>query len=394
MTRFLHTSDWHLGSTLFGQSRLGHSQAMLDGLRDLIVRDRVDCLLVSGDIFDSPNPPVAAQDQYFSFLDSLQGTSCTQVVAISGNHDSASLLAAPRALLSRLGIQVAGRAGQDGEIIPAGDDAVVLAVPFIHDGDLGPRLAGTSLEERQQEYREEVRAHIRSLVDQAGKDFPGRTILAMAHAFLTGSAMSGGKDEPHYVGNLGSLPADIFPPEIRYVALGHIHRPQQVRAAMPMRYSGSPYPIDYGEADERKEVVEIDVTSGGKPVVRAVPLSAFCRLASIEGDLPALKERLRELAATGEETWVEAAYTGTTLPTALRKELAAACENTSIVLQNVVDKGGLERASRAGAEDVVDLTTLTPRQVFRMKLDEQRLDDGEKTVLQELFDQVLREVEA
>ncbi|MDY6344439.1 MAG: exonuclease subunit SbcD, partial [Sphaerochaetaceae bacterium] len=162
MSRLLHTSDWHLGAPLAGEVRTDHFQTMLEGLLKLICERKVTCLLVAGDVFDVSSPPVSAQNQYFDFLARLKDTPCSEVVIISGNHDSARFLAAPAAPLGRLGIHVVSGTETDSSLVPVGTDTVVLAVPYLRDGSLGT-IPGTSEAERSANFIQMVREYLAGL---------------------------------------------------------------------------------------------------------------------------------------------------------------------------------------------------------------------------------------
>jgi len=104
--KILHTSDWHLGQKFLSKDRIDEHQSALDWLRQTIIEQEIDVLLVSGDIFDIGNPPSYARHLYYRFLTSLQGTYCRHVVITGGNHDSPSMLNAPKELLEILNVYV------------------------------------------------------------------------------------------------------------------------------------------------------------------------------------------------------------------------------------------------------------------------------------------------
>ncbi|MEO5348018.1 MAG: exonuclease subunit SbcD, partial [Magnetococcus sp. YQC-9] len=111
--KICHTSDWHLGHTLRGQRRDIEFSAFLDWLLATLHRERVEALLIAGDLFDSATPTHRAQELYYRFIARVASTGCRHVVVIAGNHDSPTLLDAPKALLSALEIHVIGTALAD-----------------------------------------------------------------------------------------------------------------------------------------------------------------------------------------------------------------------------------------------------------------------------------------
>lgn len=386
MSRLLHTSDWHLGAPLVGETRTDHFQAMLAGLLKVIQERKVTCLLIAGDVFDVSNPPVSAQNQYYDFLASLRDTSCGEVVIISGNHDSARFLAAPAAALSRLGIHVVSDTETDSALVPVGDDVVVLAVPYLRDGSL-ETTPGASEEERSAGFINMTRTHLAGLSSLARRRYPGRRQVVMAHQFLVGSAMDNGKEEIDYVGSLPPLPSSVFPPEVDYVALGHIHKPQVVRGAMPIRYSGSPMAIDFGESGQTKQVVLVDTDPW---TITPIDLPTFANLRRISGSLPELEEALDEMASTSGPVWVAATYTGDHPVAELRRNLFDRVKGTNVHLAQVLDKQAWY--SRSHREEVVDLKTLTPEQVFERRLEEGNFDEKTGRMLRSLFAEILHDI--
>ena len=386
MSRLLHTSDWHLGAPLVGEVRTDHFQNMLEGILKVIRERKVTCLLVAGDVFDVSSPPVSAQNQYFDFLDRLRDTTCGEVVIISGNHDSARFLAAPAAPLGRLGIHVVSEAGADSALVPVGSDVVVLAVPDLRDGSLAT-IAGTTEAERSANFIQMVRQYLAGLSATAKSRYPGRRQVVMAHQFLVGSAIDDGRKEIDYVGSLPPLPSSVFPPGVDYVALGHIHKPQVVRGAMPIHYSGSPMAIDFGESGQTKQVVLVDTDPW---TITPVDLPTFANLQRINGNLSELEDSLDRIASSPDPVWVAATYTGDHPVTELRRRLLERVAGTNVHLMQVLDMQAWH--NRAAREEVVDLKPLTPSQVFERRLESERFDEETARMLRSRFEEILRDI--
>ena len=143
--KIIHTSDWHLGQRLLFNERGEEQQMALDWLREVIIAEKADALIVAGDIFDNGNPPHPARKLYYNFLTSLLHTTCRHVVVVAGNHDSPGMLDAPRELLEYLNIRVVGAAAENFqqhclELKSAKGklEAVVVAIPFLRDRHLLP----------------------------------------------------------------------------------------------------------------------------------------------------------------------------------------------------------------------------------------------------------------
>lgn len=143
MLRILHTSDWHLGRSLYGKSRYNEFEAFLNWLAELIAQEHIDVLLISGDVFDTTTPSNKAQELYYFFLARIAKTGCRKVIVIAGNHDSPTFLDASKAILKALDVEVIGYAGSDpeSEVIAVRDinnkvELVVCAVPYLRERDI------------------------------------------------------------------------------------------------------------------------------------------------------------------------------------------------------------------------------------------------------------------
>ncbi|MEM5788086.1 MAG: exonuclease subunit SbcD, partial [Syntrophobacteraceae bacterium] len=136
--KILHSSDWHIGRTLYGRKRYDEHAAFLDWLGELIRKESVEVLVVAGDVFDTGAPSNRAQELYYRFLCSVAGTTCRHVVVVAGNHDSPSFLNAPRDLLRYLNVHVVGciSGSCSDEVLvlrnPDGEEEmIVCAVPYL-----------------------------------------------------------------------------------------------------------------------------------------------------------------------------------------------------------------------------------------------------------------------
>jgi exonuclease SbcD len=311
--KILHTSDWHIGHTLYAKKRYDEHEQFLHWLKAIICERDIDALIVAGDVFDNGAPGGQAQRLYYDFLTSLLGTCCKTVVVVAGNHDSPTLLEAPAGVLERLNIHTIGLPGEpERHVIPlqntAGEvDALCVAVPYLRKNEL-VRLEDDSenSDERivratAQFYRDAVGAALREK-EQYG-DVP---IVATGHLFAAGALRSEGDGVRElYVGSLGQVGVDIFPPEIDYVALGHIHGAQRVAGRDNIRYCGAPLPMSFGET-AKKCLLEVDFNNSMN--INEIEVPAFARLEAVRGGREEILNRLSELA--GEDVWVEVTYTG------------------------------------------------------------------------------------
>ena len=228
--RLLHTSDWHLGKRLFDKERYDVFEKFLAWLLSTIRQERVDTLIVAGDIFDTAVPTNKSLRLYYDFLSQLTSSECRHVVIVSGNHDSPTLLEAPKEILENFGVHVIGGAeSPEDEVIELKDKAgnlegVVCAVPFLRERDI-LRLKDDSTLSRAEEIQLAVENHYKSVVKAAIDRMGAKRVplIATGHLFTVGSPKGEDVNEL-YIGATGAVPVNIFPSEIDYLALGHIHR--------------------------------------------------------------------------------------------------------------------------------------------------------------------------
>jgi exonuclease SbcD len=176
--RILHTADWHLGARLVERDRLPEHAAFLDWLIETLRVEKIDALLVSGDVFDAANPPQDAVALYFDFLKRLADLKTVKAVITGGNHDSASHLNAPRELLKRFDVHVFGHAGEN-NVVDLGA-AVVAAVPFLRERDLRQATAGETITAVHEQVRAAIRAHYATQLTTCRALAQGRLVIAWA----------------------------------------------------------------------------------------------------------------------------------------------------------------------------------------------------------------------
>lgn len=319
--RILHTADWHLGHTLHELSRELEHRCFLTWLLDALDEHQIDALLVAGDIFQTANPSAAAQEIWYGFLaQARQRFPKLDIVVVGGNHDSAARLDAPRPLLQAQNIFMVGglprtahRAldmerllaplhGADGEV-----KAWVAAVPYLRIADLprsgtddealGPE-EGTATEDPLIHGVRQVYAEVIAAARQRRE--PGQALVAAGHCYLTNTQLSEMSERRILGGNQHALPADIFPPDVAYVALGHLHLPQRVGADR-VRYSGSPIPLSLGEREYPHQVLLVELDGAQLASVTSLPIPRTVDLLRVpERDALPLAEVLPLLEALPE----------------------------------------------------------------------------------------------
>ena len=294
--RVLHTADWHLGQHfLTGQERTTEQQAFLDWLLLTVQAQAIDTLVIAGDIFDTQSPSYTAQELYYTFLVKMQRTGCRDIVVVGGNHDSPTMLNASRQLLRQLRIHVVGGVPTDPAeqvLHLAGPDGrpglVVCAVPFLRDRDIRLAVAGETPDDRQIRIRQSIAGHYAALSEMdvvrrlREQDVP---VLATGHLYAAGGETREGAERDVHIGGLGLVGAEHFPLAFDYVALGHLHRPQVVGGRAHIRYSGSPVPLSFTEADDKQQVLLLEFKGAGAPSIMALPVPVARRLQRFHGTL-------------------------------------------------------------------------------------------------------------
>ena len=350
--RVLHTSDWHIGRTLYGRKRYEAFEAFLTWLAGTIQQNEIDALLVAGDVFDTSAPSHRAQELYYRFLCRVATSSCRHVIVVAGNHDSPSFLNAPKELLKALDVHVVGSATSnlEDEVLvlrneQATPELIVCAVPYLRDRDIRVAEAGESVEDKERKLIDGIRTHYATVADLAeqkrkelGGDIP---IVGMGHLFTAGGqTVDGDGVRELYVGSLAHVTAEIF--RFNYLALGHLHVPQKVNGAETIRYSGSPLPMGFGEAKQQKSICQAEF-HGTSVSVQRIDVPVFQRLERVKGDWDGISSRILELSATGSQGWLEVIYEGDEVIGDLRERLDAAISGTQMEILRIKNKRIIDR---------------------------------------------------
>ena len=403
--KLLHTSDWHLGRTLYGKKRYVEFHAFLDWLVLQINHTQPDILLICGDVFDTTTPSNKAQELYYQFLCKVAAdTSCQHVVIIGGNHDSPTLLNAPKELLKQLKIHVVGNISPDyrDDVLELKDvngttQALVCAIPYLRDRDIRILDEYELAEDKDKnfmhaikDYYSKVCEHAELVRQQLERPVP---IIATGHLFVTGGKTL--KDDgvrELYVGSLAQFGANDFPHNIDYLALGHLHVPQIIASKDNYRYSGSPLAMGFGEARQQKIIIEANVNVGNV-TVNEIAIPKFQSLERIAGDLDTIKLALTNLINREESIWVEVDYTGREIVTNLQQELQTIILNTQVELIKIHNSQLLAQVlSSAEYDGSIELANLNPEQVFDKCLTMNNIPTEQQEELKECFAQIMQDL--
>lgn len=290
MIRILHTADWHLGQTFFGYDRTQEHEHFLDWLAGVLTKNKIDVLIVAGDVFDVSNPSAASQRMFYRFIHRVTTENPRlQLVVVAGNHDSAARLESPLPLLQEMRTEIKGIVRkQNGKIDyehllvelknAAGEvEALCLAVPFLRQGDY------PVVETEGNPYAEGVKELYARLLKYAlKKRTDGQALVAVGHLLATGSEIAE-KDhsERIIIGGLESVSPESFPEQIVYTALGHIHKAQRVSGRENIRYAGSPLPMSFAEKHYHHGVVKVTLDEGWAVEIEKLEYTPLVRLLSI-----------------------------------------------------------------------------------------------------------------
>jgi exonuclease SbcD len=396
--KLLHTSDWHIGRALYGRKRYEEFEAFLSWLADFIETEDIDVLLVAGDVFDNSTPSNRAQELYYRFLCRVASSERRHVVVIAGNHDSPSFLNAPKELLKFLNIHVVGYASgkpDDELLVLSAQDGVpmviVCAIPYLRDHDIRTAEAGESVEDKERKIVDGIKTHYRLVCDAAeqrrallGKHVP---IVAMGHLFAAGGqTVDGDGVRELYIGSLAQVKRDVFPECIDYVALGHLHIPQRVGGSDLVRYSGSPLPIGFGEAEQEKSVTLVELSD--RPQVRNISVPRFQELKTLRGDWQTVAKGVEELKARKSTAWLEISYEGDELAADLQERLKDAIDRTGMEILRVKNNRVLERALRGESEEET-LDDLHVTDVFTLCLESHEVPEDQRPALLSAYQEII-----
>ncbi|WP_346970433.1 exonuclease SbcCD subunit D [Clostridium disporicum] len=290
--RILHTGDWHLGKNLEGASRMDEQELFLNDFVDIVEKNKVDLVIIAGDVYDNSNPPARAEKMFYDTLKKLSKNGERLILVIAGNHDNPERLVAAGPLAMEHGIIMSGtpktviQCGEYGQhkVINSGEGfieveinnekAVILTVSYPSEKRLNEVLYGEmdSDEDRVKTYGE----RIKSLFDSLEKNYRSDTInLVVSHLFAMGSE-EGGSERSIQLGGSYIVNGSCFPKEAQYIALGHVHKPQIVPGTnKKARYSGSPLHYNKKEINIKKKCFIIDVKANEECVVNEIELKIY-----------------------------------------------------------------------------------------------------------------------
>jgi exonuclease SbcD len=354
---------------------------------------------VSGDVFDFSNPSSESRTHYYRTLIKLKKFDL-KIIITGGNHDSPSVLEAPKAILNELDIHVIGQCPENLQdcLIPIFKDEnvelVIAALPYLRNRDLQERFDAENHDSKQKAVQQSIAYHFQEAASLAKKKYPGVPLLGMGHLFAKGVSLSDSEREIQ-IGNLAGLDASHFGSNYSYIALGHIHKPQRLNSVTPIFYSGSPTPLSFSERKNEKRILLIDTSKSFEPESISIP--KFRNLILVKGNLEKIKQKLSEITnAYPLQTLIEIEMEEEHFSPSKTIELeeyietfkAEACEIVKHKVSFKYKPEGL-RGITSTEEQISDFT---PLEVFHKKLESVDETKTSKEELISAFEEILDEL--
>ncbi|TDQ42070.1 exonuclease SbcCD subunit D [Aureibacillus halotolerans] len=277
--RLLHTADWHLGKSLEGRDRFAEQESFLEELIQIAEDQKVDAIVMAGDVFDSVNPPAHAERLFYDYAQRM-ASSERPLFVIAGNHDHPERLSAAEVMAKSSNIHIWGAPVPEVRTVAVGRDRELLqlaVLPYPSESRLKASLTDELNEkDLQLAYDQKLGVLFDSLNDQFRSDC---VRIATSHVFAIGGTAEG-VERPIEVGGAYTIGSHQFPINAQYVALGHLHRAQTLKGNVPIRYAGSPLAYSFSESQHAKSVTIIEATpdkaatweevyvNSGRPLVR------------------------------------------------------------------------------------------------------------------------------
>ncbi len=395
MLRILHTADWHIGQKFFGYDRTNEHAVVLRQIEKIILSEKVDVLLISGDLFDTINPSAEAQKLFLDFCAHIiKDSTGLQVVIIAGNHDSALRLKAYEDLLKILGVHIVssvcninGIPQYSDLIIPLGKvdspEAICIAVPYLRSHNL-PRE--NSLEESYKTFFQEA------FEEASKRSLP---IILMAHLAVSGSQYASiNSSFSPIMGLMESVSPMIFPTDANYIALGHIHRKQQLSKDPLIYYAGSPLPLSFTEKKYEHGMLLIEL-EGKETKVKEISLHPPVQLRIIKGSEEKIREEIALLPdgrVTEYSPYLSIVLECDTPRPDLLEDFREITKKKSIRLTTIRrDVVSTNRVNIAN-EQPISFSDLTPIDIAKRYYREQSQGDEMPKELKKIFSQVVEEV--
>jgi exonuclease SbcD len=397
MIKVIHTSDWHLGQRFFGESREKEHKAFLDWLIQVINRDDIDILIISGDIFDTKNPPSYARRIYNDFLAKAIESKCKNIVVIAGNHDSKIVLNEQKNLLDNFGIFTVGdvtgnirdlifEIKRDNKLV-----GIVSAIPYLSETELRDSRKSTSESSRAKALEENIKKCYNSAYKLSKQIAKNNNIPIVATGHLsTLSRYSSEATREIYIGTLGLFNQNNFPP-FNYIALGHYHKKI---ISNNIAYSGSPIALSFDEVNYKKYILEVEI-SESRLDIKEIQVPRYRDIFTIRGTISNIEKKLKDIQIDSK---IKPAFIELKVIKAKniedinsRIDKLYKIKNIKIVKVTIEDKN-----SNIGLNNIEELETLediNPKKVFLKRLELEKFNEKSIKKLLDKFIEIQNRVE-
>ena len=385
--KVLHTSDWHLGHTLYGYDRSEEQQSMLNQMVEIVAKEQPDVMLVSGDVYDTSQPSAAVQRMFSEgMLKIREACKEMKIVVTAGNHDSGSKHEINQELWQCMGVEMIGTLNRDEAqwehyIIEIKDKGYVVAVPYVYERNMPEELFQKLLDK---------------VVERNSKNLP---VVMMAHLTVKGSNFSGHEQaDERIVGGIESCGLEMMGEGYDYLALGHIHKEQFIKGSEErVRYSGTPIAVSFDEAYSHSVTMVEIAEHGMKPEVRTIEIENIHPLVTLPSrGYAEWNEVMNELMTYPDDI---ASYIrlNVKIKDFLPYEAKEMVEETVKEKQcrfcyiNPCEKEENEGEGEFQAMNVAELQRRTPMEIAELYAKDKGLDFDEE--MQGLFNEVLHDIE-
>ncbi|RXK87039.1 exonuclease SbcCD subunit D C-terminal domain-containing protein [Filimonas effusa] len=408
--KYLHTADWHIGQLFHEYDRAYEHQQFLKWLLGSLQAEQVDVLLISGDVFDLSNPSAESVKMLYSFLNqAVTANPDLQIIITAGNHDSAARLESPKPLLESSNIHIVGlvekkddRIDYEKLVIPLKNKdgttkAWCLAIPFLRMGDY-PVIA-----DAENPYSAGVAAfYAQAYACACSKKHAEEPVICMGHLHAQQTDMTDIDQsvERAIMGGVECIGITAFHEDIRYVALGHIHKAQRIGGKEHIRYCGSPIPMSFSELNYKHQVIVFDLEEQGISNLKAieVPVSVLLkRVPSVHSSLAEVTNALQQLPVAGTDLqpapYLEVRVLLDGPEPGLRHKIETALSGKHVRLAKIDVKYPVVNTTGSNAVTVAEdsLRQLQPKDVLE-QVYQSRYSAAVPVELLQLFNQVTQEV--
>jgi len=393
--KILHTSDWHIGRKLYDKSFDETLPVFFDWLKKTIEEEKIDVLIVAGDVFNNPFPSTSSLSVYYKALYELSKSNLKHIIITGGNHDSISTLNAPRELLNILNISVVGGYADnlDDLIIEIKENSetklVVCAVPFLRERDVRTSFSGNNYSERIKQISDGISSFYSEIAKKV-EHFKEQNIpiIATGHLFVNDLKEMPDDEKKLFIGGLQQLSFNQLPQFFDYFALGHIHKAYKIGGLENVRYSGSPIHLNFGERKNKSQVIIVDFSEKVDIQVKKVPI--FRNLVHFKGSFVEVSEMIKNYEPNTElKPWADIEIVEEKQNLLLEKELLNLKNSTEKIeiIRYKYTFTDIENEIEQKFKKNTNLKDLKPEQIFETILE--NVEENDRDEISNTFKELL-----